>query len=55
MGLKFNVKFLFVDESLKILKCIIDACTTLYTLCVGMDTSTHGKLEKPNYSKQFQE
>jgi hypothetical protein len=31
MGLKFNVKFLVVDVSLKTLRCMIDACAILYT------------------------
>jgi hypothetical protein len=54
MDLKFNVKFLFVDVSLITLRCVIGAYAALYILHMRMDISTHGKLENPNWSKQFQ-
>jgi hypothetical protein len=48
MSLKFNVKFLFVDVSLKPLRYMTRACAIPYTLHVEMDILTHDKLERPN-------
>jgi hypothetical protein len=55
MGSNLNVKFFFVDTSLKLLRYVISACAILYTLYVGMDAIIHGKLKNPNWSKQHQE
>jgi hypothetical protein len=38
MDLKFNVKFLFVDVSLKPLRYVTGACAIPYTLHVEIDT-----------------
>jgi hypothetical protein len=48
MDLNFNVKFFFVDVSLKPLRYVTGTCAIPYILHVEMDILTHGKLGRPN-------